>query len=374
MGNKIKTTNLKNNEKFLFDEMDWKHSRYMQGKDIKPLHLKENMDVSSLIENYENSSFEARNVASGARLFEKMIDDGDTIWLGIAGAVIVGGLGGYVIDMMKKGFVDAVCSTGAQVYHDLHFAFGLPVKQGSAFVDDNNLRKDGTARIYDINIREKETLMAQDQLIVDFAKKCSLNGDFSSADFNFELGNYVLENAPRPELSWVAQAAKHKVPVFWDSLSNHSIGMNIARVYIERKDIAPNPSLDVLESAAILYSTKSNGFFEFGGGGPKNFIQQMAPTISQILEIEYEGADRGLQITTAMERDGGLSGCTFGEAVTWGKYKDAHKGLVQVWGEVSVIAPLIFWYANEKCKPRPLKCLLDKKKEFYDRLIGDAKK
>lgn len=354
--------------------MHWKQSEYMQGRDIKPLHFDEKMDVSSLIENYEKSSFEARNVAAGAKLFKEMINSNDTIWLGVAGAVIVGGFGGYVIDLMKKGFIDAICSTGAQVYHDLHFAFNLPVKQGTPFVDDNKLRKDGTTRIYDINIREEETLMAQDKIIVDFGRRCSLRGNFSSADINFELGKYVLENAPSPELSWVAQAAKLKVPVFWDSLANHSIGMNLAKLFLEGNDLAPNPSLDVLESAAILYSTKTNGFFEFGGGGPKNFIQQMAPTISQILEIDYEGADRGIQITTAVERDGGLSGCTFGEAVTWGKYKDAHKGLVQVWGEVSVVAPLMFWYVMENCKPRPLKELMDKKKEFYERLISDTRK
>ena len=354
--------------------MDWKRSKYMKGRDILPLHFKENMGISSLIDNYEKSSFEARNVAAGARLFEKMINENDTIWLGIAGAVIVGGLGGYVIDLMKKGFVDAICSTGAQVYHDLHFAFKLPVKQGSPLVDDNDLRKDGTTRIYDINIREKETLMEQDRIIAEFAGKSSLKGDFSSADFNYELGKYVLENSAAPELSWLAQAAKHNVPVFWDSLANHSIGMNLAKAYLKGKDISPNPSLDVLESAAILYSTKSNGFFEFGGGGPKNFIQQMAPTVSQILGISYEGADRGVQITTAIERDGGLSGCTFGEAVTWGKYKDAHSGLVQVWGEVSVIAPLMFWHAMENCKERPLKQLMKRKKEFYEKLVGDAKK
>lgn len=354
--------------------MEWKRSRYMQGRDIMPLHFRENMDVSSLIENYEKSSFEARNVAAGARLFEEMVKGNDTIWLGIAGATIAGGFGGYVIDLMKMGFIDVVCSTGAQVYHDLHFAFDLPVKQGSASVDDNDLRRDGTARIYDIHIREKETLMAQDKIIAEFAGQFAPEGDTSSADFNFALGKYVLERAPYPERSWVAQAAKLKVPVFWDSLANHSIGMNLAKHYLLGKDINPNPSLDVLESAAILYSTKTNGFFEFGGGGPKNFIQQMGPTISQILGIEYEGADRGVQITTAFERDGGLSGCTFGEAVTWGKYKDARKGLVQVWGEVSVVAPLIFWYVLENCRQRQLKNLMGRKKEFYNNLVNDAKK
>ena len=344
----------------------------MEGKDILPLYIKKGMNISDLIANYENSSFEARNVARGSRLCEHMIKNEDTIWLGIAGAVILGGLGGYVMDLIEKGFVDVICSTGAQVYHDLHFAFGLPVKQGSAFVDDNALRKDGTTRVYDVNIREQETLMAQDKIILDFGEKCSLKGDFSSADLNHEIGNYVLKHAAYPERSWVAQAAKLNVPIFWDSLSNHSIGMNLAKLFLQKKYIEPNPSLDVLESAAIVYSNPKTGFIEFGGGGPKNFIQQTGPTISQILGIKFDGAEHGLQITAAIERDGGLSGCTFGEAVTWGKYKDAHKGLVQIWGEVTVVAPIIFWYINEVCKERELKQIMLHKKGYYNKLVKDS--
>src|SRR3989344_2419738 len=126
------------------DHNKWKHSQYMQGRDINPIHFKKGMNISEMISNYENSCFEARNVAAAAKLYKHMIESDDTIWLGISGAVIVGGLGGYVIDLMEKGFIDAVCTTGAQVYHDLHFAFGLPVRQGNPNSDDNALRADGT--------------------------------------------------------------------------------------------------------------------------------------------------------------------------------------------------------------------------------------
>lgn len=353
--------------------MDWRHSEFMQGPDILPLHIGKGMDIAALIENYERSCFEARNVAAAAKLYKTMAEEGDTIWLGVSGAVIAGGLGGYVIDLMERGYVDAVCSTGAQVYHDLHFAYGLPVRQGQPRADDNALREDGTTRIYDIHIRERETLLAQDAILLDFGRTCGLTADFSSADLNFALGRYVLRTAPHPERSFVAQAAHLGVPVFWDSLANHSIGMNLAKLYLEGRDLSPNPSLDVLESAALLHAAGSTGFFEFGGGGPKNFIQQMGPTLSQILGVAHEGADRGIQVTTAVERDGGLSGCTFGEAVTWGKYKDATRGLVQVWGEVSVIAPLLAWYVVEACAPRPPKRLLDKKAACVEGLRRAAK-
>lgn len=133
----------------------------MSGKDIVPVNVsKRSFSYREIIERFSGTCFEARNLAEGARLFERMIKDSDTIWLGIAGAGIVGGLGGYVIELIKSGFIDAICSTGAQVYHDLHFAYGFPVKQGCPRADDNKLRGLGVNRIYDIYISESETLMA----------------------------------------------------------------------------------------------------------------------------------------------------------------------------------------------------------------------
>jgi deoxyhypusine synthase len=54
-----------------------------------------------------------------------------------------------------------------------------------------------------------------------------------------------------------------------------------------------------------------------------------------------------------VEREGSLSSCTFGEAVTWGKYQRADEAnLVQVWGEYSVIFPLLAAYVIDRCRPR----------------------
>lgn len=349
-----------------------RESPYMRGKKIIPLEPKKGAGIEDIIEGY-NLCFGGRDVHDGAKLFKQMIDSGDTIWLGIAGAGIVGGMGGYVISLIKNGFVDAICSTGAQIYHDSHFAFDLPVVQGFSKVDDNALDRDGTTRIYDINIRLKETLVAQDEIFQKFAEGLERNIKRSTADYSYEFGKYILQKAKYPERSFVATAAQFGVPVFWDSESNHSIGMNNAALYLNGINIDPSPSRSLLEGAALVYSNPQLGFFELGGGGPKNWIQTLGPMISQILGIEFEGAERGIQITTAIERDGGLSGCTFGEAVTWGKYKDATKGLVQIWGDYTVIAPLLVHYAINSCRPRAHKRLMDKKEEFYQRLVSQIK-
>ena len=352
--------------------MSNKHKRYFQGKEIVPVHFSNDINYAKLVENYEKTFAEARNVAEAARLYERMINENSTIWLGISGIPIVGGMGGYIIDLIKKGHIDVICTTGAQAYHDLHYAFGAPVKQGSPHVNDNKLRQEGIVRIYDTFIDEKHTLFSADEQVMLFLtkKRHRFKYPFSSADFNYELGNFILEMADSglSERSFLAQAAKYKVPVYWDSLANHSIGMNLAKLFLEDIDINPSPSMDVLESAAIVYGSEKNSFVLLGGGGPKNFIQQTGPALSQILGLEHDGADKGIQITTATEKDGGLSGCTFSEGHTWGKYKDASKGLVQVWGEMSVIAPIILGYAWQNCRQREHKKLIERKKELYENL------
>ena len=90
------------------------------------------------------------------------------------------------------------------------------------------------------------------------------------------------------------------VPIFWDSHTNHSIAMNLVRCQREGIRVSLSATADIRDSAAIAYCSEKTGFVELGGGGPKNFIQQTGPTLSQILSVDYSGADRGLQITTAV--------------------------------------------------------------------------
>jgi deoxyhypusine synthase len=340
-------------------------SLFKNAPDIIPPPLTGGMSITDIITAMGQTSFEARNVYRGARLFRQMIDDGDTIWMGIAGAGIAGGMGGMVISLLEAGFVDVICSTGAQVYHDLHFAFDLPVKSISVGHDDDALRRHGDTRIYDIGIREKETLEAQDEIIRNFVRECYPEnfsaGPSASWEFNFVLGNWVLKNSTYPERSFVACAARNKIPIFWDSLANHSIAMNLVVTDREGYPVTLSAQKDIFDSAAIVYGSQQTSFFELGGGGPKNFIQQTGPTIGQILKIQHDGAERGLQIGTAVEKEGSLSGCTFSESVTWGKYRSAtEEKLVQIWGEYSVIFPILTAYVLDNCVKRSFQKIISR--------------
>lgn len=351
-------------------------SLFSNAPDIVPERLVKGMGVSDLLELMGRTCFEARNVHRAARLFARMTDEGDTIWLGIAGAGIAGGMGGMVISLLEAGVVDVICSTGAQVYHDLHFAFGLPVKAIHPHHDDNELRRHGDTRIYDIGIREEETLEAQDAIIRRFVQEehgALGQHELSSWEFNRLLGLWAARNAPHPERSFTIAAARLGVPLFWDSLSNHSIAMNLVRTDRMGFPVRLSAQKDILHSSAIAFTSEQTGFVELGGGGPKNFIQQTGPTISQILGVDFEGADRGIQIGTAVEREGSLSSCTFGEAVTWGKYQHAGEtNLVQVWGEYSIIFPLLAAYVMDRCALRAPKDICTRMAERVRQLEAAA--
>ncbi|MBZ0271656.1 deoxyhypusine synthase family protein [bacterium] len=349
-------------------------SLFKHAPDIVPERLTRGMSARALVDHIGRTCFEARMTARAARLFSRMVAEGDVLWLGIAGAGVAGGMGGSILPLVEAGFVDVICSTGAQLYHDLHFAFGLPVKAIHPHQDDNALRERGDTRIYDIGIREVETLQKQDDIVCQFMteeRDALVDHPVPSWEFNHLLGLWAAKNAPHPDRSIVVAAAERGIPMFWDSHSNHSPAMNAAAMMMRGVDVHFSPQLDVLDSAAIAYVTKSTAFVELGGGGPKNFIQQTGPTISQILRRDYAGAERGLQIGTANEREGSLSSCTFGEAVTWGKYeRDDHDRLIQVWGEYSVIFPMLAAYVLDTCEPREPRRLVDRIPAMRESLKG----
>jgi deoxyhypusine synthase len=142
--------------------------------------------------------------------------------------------------------------------------------------------------------------------------------------------------------------------------------------------IDPSPTLDVLESAGIVhYSMKNDitrGVLEVGGGVPKNFLQQTAPTISQILGMECPGEDYVVQVTVDRPDSGGLSGATINEGKSWGKIPKAGEGNVVPYIDATVAVPIIFAYALENCKPRKHKRLGGKLDKMKKEMVEEARK
>jgi len=347
---------------------------WLSGPPIEPLNVVDHRDVAEIIDKvFLASGFNARRLAEGARLFGRMIDDNATICLTIAGAMTPIGMSGVFISLIERGFVDFIVSTGANLYHDLHRTFDLPMVQGSPDVDDNLLADESVARIYDVFIHDDDTLMATDKIILDALDGFDTSGPFSTATLHRALGKRIFDVAPHPEKSFVAAAAEHDVPIYTSSPGDSSIGMNLIVPHLFDSPVHLNPILDVIETAAIVRSAEKNGVVEIGGGSPKNFYLQTQPTLHQILNDDSKGGhDYFLQLTTDSPHWGGLSGATPAEARSWGKVKDAHTNNVVVYSCASITFPLIAGYALAKCKPREQRRLSLRIPEFVDGLKESA--
>ena len=270
-----------------------------------------------------------------------------TIGLTVAGAMTPAGLGGCVIELMERGLVDFLVSTGANLYHDLHYALNFTMHRGSPFLDDVELYENGIIRIYDI-LFPADVLLETDAYLRDFLVRERLDGAISSAEFHFRLGQDLLARQPGcGEHSVVAKAAAVGVPVYTSSPGDSSIGMNLAyHELINKSGLMINPNLDVNEVCAIILAGEKNGCVILGGGSPKNFYLQGQPTLWEIYGIKKGGNDYFIQITTDQVVWGGLSGATPAEAVSWGKVNPSVlSDTVVAYCDTTIAFPLFCEYA-----------------------------
>jgi len=347
--------------------VDNKHT--FTGKKIDPPNIYPNMTISDLISFFGSTGFNARRLSEAAAMFKKMIETDATTCLTISGAMTPIGLGKSISTLIERGFIDWIITTGANAYHDLHFAYGLPVRQGHFDVDDDILYSQQIVRIYDVYIKEVETLQHQDKLIQDTIRNMSKRKvdyikEFSTSDLSYRLGENAYYHSSFPDKSFMVSAFKNEVPVYIPSLTDSSIGMNMIPLLYESALPPINLLADISESAAILWKSKISGGIELGGGVPKNFFQQTGPTLYQILKIKEGGHDYVIQLTDARPDTGGLSGATIQEGKSWGKIKTSHSGNVIVYGDSSVYFPLLCSYVLSECKPRNQKKLYHLKDKF----------
>ena len=349
--------------------MDNRHS--FTGKKIEPPIVSANMNIVQLIDFYESTGYNARRLAEAAKTLKEMIETGSTVCLTLAGAMTPIGLGRSISAMIEAGFIDWIVSTGANVYHDLHFAYDLPVRQGHFDVDDDILYSKQIVRIYDVYIKEMGTLQAQDIIVqrdIKRSRNLIAKKNASTADIAYALGKAAKENAKYPEKSFLVKAYEHKVPIYMPAISDSSIGLNMLPLLFEDKGILPNVILDVAESAAILWKSERSGGLELGGGVPKNFFQQTGPALYQILKMKEGGQDYLIQLTDARPDTGGLSGATLQEGKSWGKIKTSHKDNIIVYGDSSVYFPLLCSYVMSVCNPRKQKQIYNKKDSWIEEM------
>ena len=267
--------------------------------------------------------------------------------------------------LIEAGFVDWLVATGANLYHDLHFAFNCKLCAGDFRLDDGLLFDAGIVRIYDVLLSREECLLATDAKLREILAGPQFQKRMGTAELHHLLGEHAAhaeEEARLPHVSVLAAAYRADVPVYTSSPGDSTLGMEVAAAQFRDSDLALDPSIDVNETAAIVYAAKQpgrrSGVLMLGGGSPKNFLLQTVPHMTDTLGMDVRGHDYFFQITDARPDTGGLSGATPHEAVSWGKVDpDRVIDSVVCYTDVTLALPLLTSYALSRHAPRELKRL-----------------
>ena len=344
-------------------------SRYLRGQKIYPTPLTSGMSVDQMVDQ-AFLAYNAGRLQSACRLFvEKMLEPDVTLGLSLSGAMTPAGVGrSALVPLIQAGFVDWIISTGANLYHDAHAGLGLYMHRGSHELDDTLLRKEGVVRIYDI-LFDYEVLLSTDAFFRRILEEPAFQKAMGTAELHYLFGKYLAAREDELKVKdtcLLTVAYRAGVPLYTSSPGDSSIGMNVAELALREKGPRIDVSLDVNETAAIVYDAKTtggkSGVLIVGGGSPKNFLLQTEPQIQEVLGLAEKGHDYFIQITDARADTGGLSGATPGEAVSWGKIDpDKLPDSVVAYIDSTVALPILTVYALSKHPPRTLRRVYDQK-------------
>src|SRR5579862_2173940 len=186
-----------------------KKSRFLQTP-IEPFVVEEGLGADAVLARMERISFQGRNLATAHRIWQKMLQDDVTIFLGMAGALSAGGLRLVVAHLVLHRYVDVLVSTGANLYHDLHETRGRHHYLGSAHADDAALAQDRDDRVYDTYASEEE-FIGNDNWIAAFATTLEKR-PYTSREFLYLLGGHLWKTTKQDGILTAAYRAN--VPIF----------------------------------------------------------------------------------------------------------------------------------------------------------------
>lgn len=305
----------------------------------EPIEVWPEKGIGELTEEMLMTGFQGRKLAEVVQVWTNMIRKKKiVIWLGLSGALVPAGMRKIISHLIKRRMIDVLVSTGANLYHDAVESLGVYHYVGTHNIDDAKLREHKVDRIYDVYGNEKKFYEIDNIIRDEFSQTLKDYYPYSSREVLYLLGKFLSKRA-KDKNSILISAYKYKVPIFCPALGDSSIGfsmmfanraqnnkryrirtINGKPVKIKVKKIVVDMMKDVHESSKITEKAITTGVIYLGGGTPKNYIQQTS-VISGYQTRHDKSHSFAAQITTDLPEWGGLSGCTFEEAQSWGKIK-----------------------------------------------------
>lgn len=283
----------------------------------EPFAIDGESSASALLEKMAGTAFQGRRLGNAFRVWKQMLADPEcTILMGLSGAMTPAGMRRVVRFMIENRLIDALTSTGANFFHDIHETKGFFHYQGSPEMDDEALGDKMIDRMYDV-LADEVRFREHDLWIGSFASRLDQSRPYTTREFLYLLGRELGRDCSEDGI--VSAAARHKVPLFCPAIGDSSIGIGVAESRHRGENrLIFDMMADVLEITNIVADSKATGVIYFGGGTPKNYTQQ-TEVIAILMNKGKTGHRYGIQVITDAPHWGGLSGCTFAESQSWGK-------------------------------------------------------
>jgi deoxyhypusine synthase len=312
-----------------------KKSRFLQTP-IEPFAVDAGLSADQVLARMERISFQGRNLATAHRIWQKMLQDDVTIFMGMAGALSAGGLRIIVAHLILHRYVDCLVSTGANLYHDLHETRGQHHYVGSPHADDAALAEERIDRVYDTYASEEE-FISNDNWIAEFAVTLEAR-PYTTREFLHLLGGHLWKTTSREGI--LTAAFRANVPIFCPAIADSSIGMGLSQARQKKAGTGHIDIIgDIVESANLVIRRPRTASVVLGGGTPKNFINQ-ASVQAEFYSDQVGGHRYALQIVTDVPHFGGASGSSLEEAQSWGKLA-TDSARVSVQCDATIALPLL---------------------------------
>lgn len=317
---------------------------------LESLNVRDEGGLPRLLEGMSRTAFGGRALGEAFGVLRAMASDPDCmIVVTLSGAMTVAKMGLVLCDMIEHGLAHAVVSTGAIMAHGLSEASGGVHYKHDPKIPDETLYRWGYNRVYDTlemeaNLNEAER----------FARSVLAEFDWSrptcSREVTEALGRRLHDDGQMPSvLGW---AYEKGVPVYVPAFTDSELGLDVATFSLQRAGAEErqddpdrffeshppfNPFLDLHDFARRAVKAKRLGIFTIGGGVPRNWAQQVGPFAEIInhrlgTELPIPRYRYGVRICPEPAHWGGLSGCTYSEGVSWGKFVPPEEG--GRWAEV----------------------------------------
>jgi len=319
---------------------------------IFPLDLSKIHTIDDLVRAMADTAYTARQIGDAADVLEAMARDKDCfVVLTLAGALTVGKMGLIFCDLIESGIVKAVVSTGALMAHGLVEATGLShFRYDPSKMDDNALFLAGYNRVYD-SLEPETNLDHVEEVVEAILEKWDPSETVCSCKLHKRIGEFLVKNTKGRGI--LRSAYEKNVPVFVPAFSDSELGLDFAlNSYARKRDKRPVLRFDPFEDfqmfADTMMATKKMGIFTVGGGVPRNWSQQFGVYAELMARRGYKNLplkrySYGLRICPEPVHWGGLSGSTYTEAVSWGKFVPPEEGgrFAEVLEDATVALPLI---------------------------------